>query len=79
MTHAGEENKKNQAQDKDEGGGGGRVQKEKEDKWKEGVKHRVRIVREKNRMNNNLFTYFCESGIVFGFLYQPTHIYIVFW
>ena len=41
----------------------------------EGVKHGVRIVTEKNHMNNNFFTYFCESKIVSGLLY-PTHTHI---
>ena len=42
------------------------------------MKHRVRIVTEKNHMNNNFFTYFCESGIVSGFLYTHTHTHIWF-
>ena len=43
-------------------------EKETNKRWR--VKYKVRLVTEKNHMNNNLFAYFCESEIISEFLFK---------
>ena len=68
MAHAGEENKENQAPDKD-GKGGGRVKKE-ENTNERGKYTQSENCNCENHMNKSLFTHFYKSETIFGFLFK---------
>ena len=69
MAHAGEENKENQAPDKN-GEGGGEEYKKQENTNERGRNMQSENCNSENHMNESLFTYFYKSEIVFGFLFK---------